>query len=111
MLLTIVERKVEPDITVVEVSGRLAQGRESQRIETMFEEFAGKGVARVVMDLTGVEYIDSAGIGILALASGKLKAAGGTLAVVAPEGRVLQMLNLTQMNSIVKVCPTLAAAT
>jgi len=110
MLLNIVEKKLEPDITVVEVSGRLALGRESQRIETLVDELSKKGEARVVIDLTGVEYIDSAGIGMLALASGKMKEAGGKLVLVAPEGRVLQMLKLTQMNAILNVSGTVAEA-
>jgi len=111
MLLNIVERTAEPNIAVIEVSGRLALGRESQRIETMVDDLATRGSAKVVLDLTGVEYIDSAGIGMLALVSGKFKEAGGVMAIVAPEGgRVLQMLNLTQMSSIVKVCSTFAAA-
>ena len=109
-LLNIVERKVDPDITVLEVTGRLALGRESQRIETMMEDLAKKGSMKVVLDLTGVEYIDSAGIGMLALASGKFKEAGGSMAVVAPDGRVLQMLKLTQMSAILQVHPTVQAA-
>ena len=111
MLLNIVERRAEPDITVLEFTGRLALGRESQRIETMVEELANRGESRVILDLTGVEYIDSAGIGMLALAAGKLKESGGKIAMVAPEGRVLQLLNLTQMNTVFQVCPTVAAAT
>jgi anti-anti-sigma factor len=110
MLLQIVEREMAPDITVVEMTGRLALGRESQRIESLVEDLSRKASKRVIFDLTGVDYIDSAGIGIIALASGKLKESGGTLALVAPEGRVLQLLNLTQMGMIVKVCPTVAAA-
>jgi len=109
-LLNIVERTEEPGITVLEVTGRLALGRESQRIETMIEDLAKKGSHKVVLDLTGVDYIDSAGIGMLALASGKFKEAGGSMAVVAPEGRVLQMLKLTQMSAILQVHSTLAAA-
>ncbi len=101
---------MEPDITVVELTGRLALGRESQRIETLVEDLTKKGAKRVIFDLTGVDYMDSAGIGIVAMASGKLKESGGSLALVAPEGRVLQLLNVTQMQNIVKVCPTLADA-
>jgi len=108
-LLNIVERN-ESGITVLEVTGRLALGRESQRIETMIEDLAKKGSHKVVLDLTGVDYIDSTGIGMLALASGKFKEAGGSMAVVAPEGRVLQMLKLTQMSAILQVHSTLAAA-
>jgi len=110
MLLQIVERQMEPDITVVEITGRLALGRESQRIESLVEELAKKASKRVIFDLTGVDYIDSAGIGMVALASGKLKETGATLVLVATEGRVLQLLNLTQMNTIVKVYGTVAEA-
>jgi anti-anti-sigma factor len=54
--------------------------------------------------------MDSTGLGTLALASGRLKEVGGSLAIVAPGGRVLEMLTLTQINMIVKVCPTVDAA-
>jgi len=110
MLLNIVERSVEPDITVLELTGRLALGRESQRVETLVEELVKKRAGKVVLDLTGVEYIDSTGIGIIALASGKLRGAGSTMALVAPEGRVLQMIKLTQIDAILTVHPTVAAA-
>jgi anti-sigma B factor antagonist len=110
MLMQIAERKIEPDITVMELKGKLALGRESQRIEALVEEYAQRGILRVILDMSGVEYIDSAGIGVVALSSGRIKDAGGKLAVVAPEGRVLQLLRLTQMNTIVKVCATVGEA-
>jgi anti-anti-sigma factor len=110
MLLQIVQREMAPDITVVELTGRLALGRESQRIEALVEELCRKSCKRVIFDLTGVDYIDSGGVSMMALASGKLKESGGSLALVASGGRVLQLLNLTQMNTIVSVFPTVAAA-
>jgi anti-anti-sigma regulatory factor len=39
-----------------------------------------------------------------------MKESGGGLVIVAPGGRVLELLNLTQISLIVKVCPTLEAA-
>ncbi len=110
MLLDIQESQIGSDITLVSVTGKLALGRESQRIETLSEELAKRGARRVIFDLSGVDYIDSAGIGMLALSTGKLKEAGGSLALVAPEGRVLQLLTLTQMTAVLKVCATVAAA-
>lgn len=111
MLLQIAERHVEPNITVVELTGKLALGRESQRIETLVEELAKKGAARVVFDMSGVGYIDSAGIGMIALAAGRMRESGGSLAVVAPQGgRVLQLLTMTQMSAIMTVRDNLADA-
>ena|SRR5947207_1100079 len=110
MLLEIAERQMEPDITLVVLTGKLALGRECQRVETLVEDLVKRRAKRVIFDLTGVDYTDSAGIGMLALAAGKMKESGGSLTVVAPEGRVLNLLNLTQLTSIIKVCPTVAAA-
>jgi anti-sigma B factor antagonist len=111
MLLQIEEKRIDPDITVVELVGRLALGRESQRIETIVDELLKTGRVRVILDMTGVDYIDSAGVGLIALSSGRVKEGGGKLIVVAPQGRVLTLLKMTQVTLIVTVCPTLAEAT
>jgi anti-sigma B factor antagonist len=111
MLLQIQEKRIEPDITVVELAGKLALGRESQRIETIVGDLIQAGCLRLILDTSGVDYIDSAGAGLVALSAGKLKEAGGRLIVVAAEGRVLNLLKLTQMSLIVTICPTLDAAT
>jgi len=110
MLLQIEEKRIEPDIALVELKGRLALGRESQRVESLADELVKGGKLKAIFDLTGVDYIDSAGIGILALASGKLKEAGGKLAVVSAEGRVRQMLEMTQMNRILALSATVTEA-
>lgn len=110
MLLQIEERELEPDITLLELKGRLALGRESQRVEALAEELIRERRLKTILDLTGVDYIDSAGIGILALVAGKLKASGGALAVVAPEGKVRQMLTMTQMVRILSVRATVGDA-
>jgi hypothetical protein len=34
MLLQIAEKRIEPDIAVLELTGRFAPGRESQRVES-----------------------------------------------------------------------------
>ena len=110
MLLQIAERELASGIMLTELKGRLALGRESQRLESLVDQYAGEGHLRVIFDLTGVEYVDSAGIGLLALAAGKLKESGGKLAVVAAEGRVLNLLKLTQVNALMAVCPNVDAA-
>jgi hypothetical protein len=43
MLLEIHERQIQPDIVVVELSGKLALGRESQRVESMLHDLVQSG--------------------------------------------------------------------
>jgi anti-anti-sigma factor len=106
MLLHIRERRIEPDLTVVQLAGRLALGRESQRFEALVGELARKGELRVIFDMTWVDYIDSAGVGLVALAASKLKASGGRLVVVAPKGRVRERLKKAKISAMVTICPT-----
>jgi anti-anti-sigma factor len=106
MLLEIQERQVEPDIAVVELAGKLSLGRESQKIESLVEALVLRNAHKTIFDMSKVDYIDSAGIGLVALAAGKLKEAGGRLVLVAGPGRVLNLLNLTQVSTLVTVCPT-----
>ena len=104
MLLEIQERQIQPDIVVVELSGKLALGRESQRVEGLLHDLVNSGCKRLILEMTGVNYIDSAGVGLLALASGKMHESGGKVILVAPAGRVLDVLKMTQLNRLVTVC-------
>ncbi len=110
MLLQIEERQLESGITQIELSGKLALGRESQRLESIAGQIAGKGTPKVVLDLTKLDYIDSAGIGMLALVSGRIKEAGGKLATVVAEGRVLDLLKVTQVDTLLNVNGTVESA-
>jgi anti-anti-sigma factor len=110
MLLEIQESRMEPDIWVIRLSGRLAMGREGQGVEGLVAGYVTRGRLRVLLDLTRVDYIDSAGIGVLAMAAGQLKQAGGRLALVAGEGRVRAMLQLTGMNELMPLADTVEQA-
>ena len=109
-MLQIEERQLESGIVHIEVTGRLALGRESQRLDTIAAELAGKGAPRIIVDLTQVEYIDSAGVGVLAMVSGRVKSAGGKMATVVGEGRVLDVLKLARVDGLLNVNGTLESA-
>ncbi len=110
MLLQIHEEDLASGIRLVELKGKLAMGRESQRVEALVEDLVADGHLRAIFDVSHVDYVDSAGIGMLALISGKMREAGGRLVIVAAEGRVLQMLKMTQIINILNVSPTVVEA-
>ena|SRR5579872_6666930 len=110
MLLHIEESQIDPDIALVQLSGKLALGRESLRVEAIIDDLTKTGRIRAILDMSGVNYIDSAGVGLVALGGGKLKEAGGKLVVVTGEGRVRDLLRITQIDQIVAVYPTVEEA-
>jgi anti-anti-sigma factor len=99
------------NIVVITMIGKLAQGGESQAMETLLDELVSRGEQRVVFDMSAVTYIDSAGIGMLAMAAGKMREAQGKLVVVSPNGsRTTQLLKLTQMNLLMTLRSSMAEA-
>ena len=102
-------RTVDPDIVVLEISGRITLGRECKQLEWSTESLVRENKKKVIFDLSGVTHIDSTGIGIIAMSAGHLKQAGGALRVCA-QGRVEEILKMTNVDKVVGLHPTIAAA-
>ncbi len=110
MAISIETKRVDPDIVVVTIAGKVALGEPTQGIQRQFEELVGQNEKKILFDLTGVQYIDSSGIGIIALCSNKLKQAGGQLRVAGAKGPVENIFKLIRMQQIVALYPTPADA-
>jgi anti-sigma B factor antagonist len=68
------------------------------------------GGDRVVLDLSGVEYISSVGLRVLMLASKQVKAQGGSLAVCGLGPVVREIFEISRFNLVLEVFPTLREA-
>lgn len=111
MLLSIERKRVEPDILVLEIAGKITLGRESHCIEPEVDELIRQNDKKVIFDLSRVEYIDSTGIGIIAVCGGKLKEAGGDLRVAGAKGFVLNVLKIAKIETLLgPVYPTVFEA-
>lgn len=106
MILNIERKKIEPDIVVMEMNGRITMGSDSQRIEWGLAQLLEENRRKVIFDLTGVYYLDSSGVGILMMCHAKLKKVGGTLYLVGVQGMVEEALAMTSVNKIVPLYST-----
>jgi anti-anti-sigma factor len=102
--------QIEPDIVVLQVSGRLTLGRECQYVEWAIEELIRDGHKKVVFDLSGLTYVDSAGIGIIVMCCGKMQAAGGELRLADLQPKVAELMKVTKLDRIYHFYPTAAGA-
>jgi anti-anti-sigma factor len=68
------------------------------------------GRDRVVIDLTGVEYISSVGLRVLVVASKEAKAHGRTLVVCGLQPVVREIFEISRFNLVLKVFATLREA-
>jgi anti-sigma B factor antagonist len=110
MILNIEHKKIEPDIVVLEMNGRITMGSDSQKIEWGLAQVLKENHRKVIFDLTDVGYVDSSGVGILVMCHAKLRKAGGALHLVGVQGMVEEILAMTSVNKIVPVYPTTTQA-
>jgi len=108
-MLTLQARNMDPDIVVMDLTGRITMGRESKELEWATDNLVRENKKKVVFDLGGVTHIDSTGIGIIVMCAGKLKQAGGKLLLCA-QGHVEEVLKLTSVDKVVGLHSTVASA-
>ena len=109
MILEAVIDRTNPTTTTVKLSGRMTLGMRLREVESRIDE-AAEGSSKLLLDLSAVDYCDSAGLGLLMILYGKMKTVGGQLRIVAPNASVLALFKTTCVDSILTVNPDLATA-
>ncbi len=88
------------DTATVTVKGRL-DALEAQGLRTTVQRLLGGGCQRLVIDLAGVDFIDSAGLAVLIRTHRELQAVGGSLVIVRPvRENAHRIFQLTQFDRI-----------
>lgn len=110
MSLEIETRRIEPGTTVLELAGKIALGRDSQRVETMVQDLLRQDEKRIILDISRVDHLDSTGIGILAYCYGTINRSGGDLRIAGASGKVLHLLQITRLDGVLPLCDSVEAA-
>ena len=103
-------RQVEPDFTVVELTGHLNLGNELMSLETAVKRLIQEGARKLVIDVTRLDYIDSAGIGMLVGCNGQMDRAGGKMRVAGAQGAVAKAFGIVHMDRITSLDADVEAA-
>lgn len=100
MLTETKTRKLDSDITVYEISGRLNLGNSLLSIESGIKKLIDQGARKLIVDLTEVNYIDSSGIGMLVSCAGHMEQFSGRMRVVGASGTVLKAFDIVHLERI-----------
>ncbi|MGC2636601.1 MAG: STAS domain-containing protein [Acidobacteriaceae bacterium] len=88
-----------PDrIAVITLTGSMNLGSSLKLVDAQVQQALGEGVAGMVLDLSGVDYVDSAGLGILVHTYGLVNQQGGTLRLCGVQPRVRSLLQMTKTD-------------
>jgi anti-anti-sigma factor len=99
------------DTIVLSPQGRIDHATADQFKAALAPHLAAAATRNpLVIDLTGVEYISSAGLRVLMLASKQAKAQGCALAVCGLQPVVREIFEISRFNLVLQVFPSLREA-
>ena len=104
------KKRIDPDVTLLEISGRITLGRECKEVEWAIEDLIRDQAKKVVFDLSQLDYVDSTGIGIIVMCCGKMRSSGGELRLAAVQPKIAELMKMTRVNEILQSYPTAADA-
>lgn len=97
------------DVLIVYCQGRIVYREEAAALSHLVGEVL-QNQGKVLLDLSGVNSIDSAGIGELVLLHTSAQAKNADLKCASPSPLVRELLDLTHLNSFFEVYPNLEEA-
>ena len=103
------ETRNRGDVMVVHCQGRIVYRDEAAALSRLVAEILENG-GKVVLDLSGVSSIDSAGIGELAFLHTTAQSQNADLKCASPSPLVRELLDLTNLDSVLEIHPSLGEA-
>jgi anti-anti-sigma factor len=88
---------------VVTLSGMMTLGTNLKTADQQVQSALDQGAKNLVLDLTGVSYSDSAGLGMLVHTYGLIKRSGGQFRLCGVQERVMSMLRMTTTDKFLPV--------
>jgi anti-sigma B factor antagonist len=102
--------RFEPDITGVSCAGRFTLGTRLSETEALFNSLIQEGARKLVLDLTHVEFVDSAGLGIIMHIFGEIGQRGGRFRIAGAHEQVRRLFEITHTTAILAVDPDLVTS-
>jgi anti-sigma B factor antagonist len=103
MLLATEVFHFEPDITGISCSGRFTMGTRLSETEAMVFAMLEEGSRKLVLDLTHVDVVDSAGLGVIMRIYGEMEQRGGHFRVAGAHEQVKRLFDITHTSAILLV--------
>ena len=105
-----VRELVRGEVTVLELSGRMAEGRATDALSDRINQLSENGTKKIIFDLGKVHWIDSSGLGLLIREYTRLQTLDGDLKLVRVTRSVSSLLKMTKLTTVFDVHDTLEDA-
>lgn len=110
MILDVSIKHTSPGTAVVALTGALTLGTSLLAADTNLQNLIKAGTVKIALDLSGVPYIDSAGLGAIVHAYGLAMEMKGAMRLCGVNEKLASMLKMTRMDGFLAVDADAAAS-
>jgi anti-sigma B factor antagonist len=88
------------EVLIVDIEGKILLGEGDVEIKRKIDDSLAKGDKNILLNLSKVPYVDSAGLGEIVRCFTATRKGGGTLRLLAPNQRIIDLLNITKLINV-----------
>ncbi len=100
-----IEKREKEGITILTLKGRLVVGDPSVRLREKLKAEIDQGARKMILDMVGVEYIDSTGLGSMVICYTTIQKAGGAMKLARLNKRNIELMLLTKLSTVFEIFP------
>jgi anti-sigma B factor antagonist len=101
-----IKKNPHDNCMVLELSGKIMGGPDFDKFKGEIHGLVDEGYKNVILDMAGVPWINSTGLGILITGYHSIKAADGAMKICNVKERVLSIFYISQLENIFEVFET-----
>jgi anti-sigma B factor antagonist len=90
-------------VTIVDIAGRITLGDETGQLRETVANLISQKKMKILLNLAGVDYIDSTGVGELVSSFITVRNAGGDLKLLNLTPKVNDILNVTKLYTVLDI--------
>ena len=95
-----IETRSVGDVTILDLKGKMTLGEGDEALKDRINTLVAEGHKKLVLNLEGVPYIDSAGLGEIVRTYTTVSRQGGNLKLVNLTKRITDLLSITKLLTV-----------
>ena len=95
-----IDERVVGDVTILDLKGKMTLGEGDEMLKDRINSLVGQGKKKLLLNLEGVPYIDSAGLGEVVRTYTTVSRQGGKLKLLNLTKRIQDLLSITKLLTV-----------
>jgi anti-sigma B factor antagonist len=95
-----ISQRIVDNVAVIDLKGRVTLGEGIEVLRDKINSLLHQGHRNVILNLSAVDYLDSAGLGEIVGTYTTLRRQGGTLKLVGLTSRIRDLLSITKLLTV-----------